>query len=66
VQGERIISALEGGLITENEVAGLLYLIREPDVSLEWFPANVVIKLFQVTFSQSSFPALPFPYQHSQ
>ena len=24
--------ALEGGLLTESEVSGLLYLIREPDV----------------------------------
>ncbi|KAF5350962.1 hypothetical protein D9756_008235 [Leucocoprinus leucothites] len=31
LQGERIIGALEGGLLTENEVTGLLYLIREPD-----------------------------------
>jgi len=32
VEGERIIGALEGGLLTENEISGLLYLIREPDV----------------------------------
>ncbi|XP_006463671.1 hypothetical protein AGABI2DRAFT_225554 [Agaricus bisporus var. bisporus H97] len=31
LQGDRIISALEGGVLTENEVTGLLYLIREPD-----------------------------------
>ncbi|KAF8970368.1 hypothetical protein BDZ97DRAFT_1902071 [Flammula alnicola] len=31
VEGERIIGALEGGLLTENEISGLLYLIREPD-----------------------------------
>ncbi|KAF8632155.1 hypothetical protein AX17_004897 [Amanita inopinata Kibby_2008] len=31
LDGEHIIDALEGGLMTENELKGLLYLIREPD-----------------------------------
>lgn len=31
LDGERVIGALEGGLMTEGEVAGLLHLIREPD-----------------------------------
>lgn len=34
LQGEHIIGALEGSLLTENEITGLLYLIREPDVSI--------------------------------
>ncbi|KAF9003258.1 hypothetical protein BDQ17DRAFT_1355829 [Cyathus striatus] len=29
--GDRIIKSLEGGLLTEGELAGLLYLIKEPD-----------------------------------
>ncbi|PFH46736.1 hypothetical protein AMATHDRAFT_7452 [Amanita thiersii Skay4041] len=29
--GDHIIDALEGGLMTESELRGLLYLIREPD-----------------------------------
>jgi hypothetical protein len=32
LEGDRIISAFEGGLLTENEISGLLHLIREPDV----------------------------------
>ena len=32
LEGDRIISALEGGLLTENGISGLLHLIREPDV----------------------------------
>ncbi|KAF8804517.1 hypothetical protein BYT27DRAFT_7225225 [Phlegmacium glaucopus] len=31
LEGDRIIGALEGGLLTENEISGLLHLIREPD-----------------------------------
>lgn len=31
LDGESLIGALEGGLIRESEVAGLLHLIREPD-----------------------------------
>ena len=33
LDNERVIAALEGGLMAEGEVAGLLHLIREPDVS---------------------------------
>lgn len=32
LDGDHVIDALEGGLMTENELKGLLYLIREPDV----------------------------------
>jgi len=32
LEGDRIIGALEGGLLTEQEICGLLFLIREPDV----------------------------------
>jgi len=32
LEGDRIIGALEGGLLTENEISGLSHLIREPDV----------------------------------
>jgi hypothetical protein len=60
LEGERIIGALEGGLVTENEISGLLYLIREPDVCFLTFsfsdkPAD--------NFAQSHFlkvPSLPF------
>jgi hypothetical protein len=31
LEGDRIIGALEGGLLAENEISGLLHLIREPD-----------------------------------
>ena len=31
--GEHVVDALEDGLMTENKMKGLLYLIREPDVS---------------------------------
>ncbi|KDR76446.1 hypothetical protein GALMADRAFT_445568 [Galerina marginata CBS 339.88] len=31
LHGDRIIGALEGGLLTEHEILGLLHLIREPD-----------------------------------
>ena len=32
LDNDHVIDALEGGLMTENELKGLLYLIREPDV----------------------------------
>lgn len=32
IEGERVIGALEGGLLTEQYISGLLHLIREPDV----------------------------------
>ena len=41
LESERIIGALESGLLTENEISGLLYLIREPDVSFSVFPSFV-------------------------
>ncbi|KAF8906851.1 hypothetical protein CPB84DRAFT_1844312 [Gymnopilus junonius] len=31
LEGDRLIGALEGGLLTEHEISSLLYLIREPD-----------------------------------
>ncbi|KAG6895436.1 hypothetical protein C0992_001222 [Termitomyces sp. T32_za158] len=33
LDSDQVIGALEGGLIGENEVVGLLHLIREPDLS---------------------------------
>jgi hypothetical protein len=32
LESDRVIGALEGGLLIEGEVSGLLQLIREPDV----------------------------------
>lgn len=39
LEADKIIMALEGGLLTENEVSGLLYLIREPDSHFLKVPA---------------------------
>ncbi|KAF8172645.1 hypothetical protein BJ912DRAFT_1025004 [Pholiota molesta] len=52
VEGDRVIGALEGGLLTEHEISGLLYLIREPDSHflkvpiLSKFPTDADSRLF--------------------
>lgn len=54
LEGERIIGALECGLLTENEIAGLLHLIREPDshfLKVPSLPFHSLISLL------SKFPA---------
>ncbi|KAF9447674.1 hypothetical protein P691DRAFT_760555 [Macrolepiota fuliginosa MF-IS2] len=54
LQGERIINALEGGLLTENEITGLLYLIREPDSHFLKVPSLPFHSLISIL---SKFPA---------
>jgi hypothetical protein len=64
LEGERIIGALECGLLTENEISGLLYLIREPDVSFSVFPSlDNPADNFIVSFPQSAFAAVPLAHQ---
>ncbi|KAF8156892.1 hypothetical protein B0H34DRAFT_477464 [Crassisporium funariophilum] len=54
LEGDRIIGALEGGLLTENEISGLMHLIREPDshfLKVPSLPFHSLISLL------SKFPA---------
>ena len=66
LEGDRIIGALEGGLLTENELSGLVHLIREPDVCysnaclLDPFYADDSLL---VSFFESAIAAFPFAYQ---
>ncbi|KAG5644366.1 hypothetical protein DXG03_008663, partial [Asterophora parasitica] len=60
LDNERVISALEGGLIGESEVVGLLHLIKEPDVSRH---VSSDVELVSPHSLQSHFlkaPSLPF------
>jgi hypothetical protein len=50
---------LEGGLLTESEVSGLLYLIREPDVCAYGDQVSALLITDQVSLPQSSGASLP-------
>jgi hypothetical protein len=66
LEGDRIIGALEGGLLTENEISGLLHLIREPDVCYFFARLRDFFKAddsFLVSFFESAIAAFPFSYQ---
>ncbi|PPQ71950.1 hypothetical protein CVT24_007915 [Panaeolus cyanescens] len=54
LEGDRIIVALENGLLSENEIAGLLHLMKEPDshfLKVPCLPFHSLISLL------SKFPA---------
>ncbi|KAF8621342.1 hypothetical protein AX15_007873 [Amanita polypyramis BW_CC] len=54
LDSDHVIDALEGGLMTENELKGLLYLIREPDshfLKVPSLPFHLLVSIL------SKFPA---------
>lgn len=64
LNNDHVITALESGLMTESEVAALLYLIRSPDVSL--IAVDKVLEFIVIlgTFPQSPLLAVPLLDQH--
>ncbi|KIL60917.1 hypothetical protein M378DRAFT_13835 [Amanita muscaria Koide BX008] len=54
LDSDHVIEALEGGLMTENELKGLLYLIREPDSHFLKVPSLPFHSLMSIL---SKFPA---------
>ncbi|KAF4616504.1 hypothetical protein D9613_008773 [Agrocybe pediades] len=54
LEGDRIIGALESGLLTEQEISGLLFLIREPDSHFLKVPSLPFHSLISIL---SKFPA---------